>query len=215
MIWGYERSSQALLMKIKRLVIGSTNPAKINEWKKLLRGFPVISLAELGNFPEPHESGKTFGENARLKASHYAKLTGEFVLSDDGGYEVDALGGLPGVNSRRILPGGKDGTDADLINFVLEKLKGIPSKKRTVSLSFVAAVSDPKGNVIFEDKNSFVGIVTKKPGPVKIEGYPFRTIHFIPKLGKTYAQLNEEEHEKYNHKAPVARRLKKFLLEYK
>jgi len=199
MIWGYERSSQALLMKIKRLVIGSTNPAKINEWKKLLRGFPVI----------------TFGENARLKASHYAKLTGEFVLSDDGGYEVDALGGLPGVNSRRILPGGKDGTDADLINFVLEKLKGIPSKKRTVSLSFVAAVSDPKGNVIFEDKNSFVGIVTKKPGPVKIEGYPFRTIHFIPKLGKTYAQLNEEEHEKYNHKAPVARRLKKFLLEYK
>ena len=200
---------------IKRLVIGSTNPAKINEWKKLLKGFPVITLAELGNFPEPQEHGKTFEENAVLKAKHYAKLTKEYVFSEDGGYEVDALGGAPGVRSRRILPGGKDGSDDDLINFVLKKLKGLTSEKRTVSLSFAAAVSDPKGNVIFEDKNSFVGIVTKKPGPVKIEGYPFRTIHFIPKLGKTYAQLNEEEHEKYNHKKPVAQRLVKFLLEYK
>ena len=180
-----------------------------------MKGFLVISLAELGDFPEPHESGKTFAQNARIKASHYAKLTREFVLSDDGGYEVDALGGLPGVNSRRILPGGKDGTDDDLINFVLEKLKGFPSKKRSVNLSFVAAVSDPKGHIIFEDKNSFFGIVTEKPGPVRIEGYPFRSIHFIPKLGKTYAELNEEEHEKYNHRVPVARRLAKFLLEYK
>ncbi|KKU03146.1 MAG: Non-canonical purine NTP pyrophosphatase [Candidatus Woesebacteria bacterium GW2011_GWC2_47_16] len=202
-------------MKIRRLVIGSTNPAKINEWKKLLKGFLVISLAELGDFPEPQEHGKTFEENAVLKARHYAKLTGEYVFSEDGGYEVDALGGAPGVKSRRILPGGKDGTDDELINFVLEKLKGIPSKKRSVSLSFAAAVSDPKGHIIFEDKNSFFGIVTKKPGPVKIEGYPFRSIHFIPKLGKTYAELNDEEHEKFNHKAPVARRLTKFLLEYK
>lgn len=202
-------------MRIKRLVIGSTNPAKINEWKKLLKDFPVISLAELGDFPEPQEHGKTFEENAVLKARHYAKLTGEYVFSEDGGYEVDALGGAPGVKSRRILPGGKDGTDDDLINFVLKKLKGLPSEKRTVSLSFVAAVSDPEGNVIFEDKNSFFGIVTEKPGPVKIEGYPFRSIHFIPKLGKTYAQFTEEEHKKYNHKLPVARRLEKFLLEYK
>jgi len=215
MIWGYERSSQALLMKIKRLVIGSTNPAKINEWKKLLKGFSVISLAELGDFPEPQEHGKTFEENAVLKTRHYAKLTGEYVFSEDGGYEVDALGGAPGVKSRRILPGGKDGTDDELINFVLGKLKGLPSSKRSVKLSFAAAVSDPKGNIIYEDNGSFAGIVAGKPGPVRIEGYPFRTIHFIPKLGKTYAQLNEEEHEKYNHKAPVARRLKKFLLEYK
>lgn len=200
---------------INRLVIGSTNPAKVNEWSKLIKGIGVIGVSKLGSFPEPKEQGKTFEENAVIKARHYAKLTGEYVFSEDGGYEVDALGGAPGVKSRRILPGGKDGTDDDLINFVLKKLKGLPSKKRTVSLSFAAAVSDPKGNVIFEDKNSFVGIVTEKPGPVKIEGYPFRTIHFIPKLGKTYAELTDEEHEKYNHKISVARRLMKFLLEYK
>ncbi len=200
---------------IKRLVIGSTNPAKVNEWSKLIKRVNVIGVSKLGSFPEPKEQGKTFEENAVIKARHYAKLTGEYVFSEDGGYEVDALGGAPGVKSRRILPGGKDGTDDELINFVLKKMKGLPSSKRSVKLSFAAAVSDPKGNIIYEDNGSFAGIVAGKPGPVRIEGYPFRTIHFIPRLGKTYAELTEEEHEKFNHKKPVARRLEKFLLEYK
>jgi len=203
------------MMRIKRLVIGSTNPGKIKEWKLLLGKFPLVSVKELGSFPEPEETGKTFAENARIKASHYARLTKEYVYSEDGGYEVEALGGLPGVKSRRILPGGKDGTDQQLIQFILKKLKGVPLKKRIVRLSFAAAVSDPKGNIIFEDSNSFLGTVSEKPGPVRIPGYPFRTIHLISELGKTYAELTEEEHEKYNHKKPVAKRLAKFLLEYK
>ena len=202
-------------MRIKRLVIGSTNPAKVSEWKKALKGFPAVGISELGKFSEPHESGKTFAENAKIKASHYAKLTNEFVFSEDGGYEVDFLDGAPGVKSRRILPGGKDGTDDDLINYVLGKLKGVPTKRRKVKLSFSAAVADLKGNIIFEDSNSFTGIVAEKPSSVRIEGYPFRSIHFIPKLGKTYAELTEEEHEKFNHKKSVARRLLKFLLKLK
>ena len=204
-----------MLMRIKWLVIGSNNKAKVDEWKKLLKGFPVITLAELGDFPEPQEHGKTFEENAVLKARHYAKLAGEYVFSEDGGYEVDALGGAPGVRSRRSLPGGKDGSDEELINYVLEKLRGIPLKKRGVKLSFAAALSDPKGRIIYQDTGSFQGIVAGKPGPVLIEGYPFRSIHFIPELGKTYAELTEKEHKKFNHKKPVAQRLAKFLLEYK
>ena len=200
---------------IKRLVIGSTNPAKVKEWSTLLKGIKVLGISKLGDFAEPEEHGKTFEENAVIKARHYAKLTGEYVFSEDGGYEVDALGGLPGVRSRRILPGGKDGTDEELINYVLKKLRGIPLKKRGVKLSFAAALSDPNGNIIYKDSGSFAGIVAGDPGPVKIEGYPFRTIHFIPELGKTYAEFTEKEHEKFNHKKPVAQRLAKFLLEYK
>jgi XTP/dITP diphosphohydrolase len=202
-------------MRIKRLVIGSTNPAKVKEWSKLIKGVEVVGISELGSFPKPKEQGKTFEENAVLKAKHYARLTGEYVFSEDGGYEVDALGGAPGVKSRRILPGGKDGTDQELIDYVLKKLQGVALKKRMVKLSFAAAVSDPKGRIIFEGSNSFAGIVSKKPGPVRIDGYPFRSIHFIPKLGKTYAELTDDEHEIYNHKASVGRRLIKFLLEYK
>ena len=201
---------------IERLVIGSRNKAKIEEWSNYLtKVVAVVGVSEIGDFPEPEENGKTFAENARIKASHYAKVSKEYVFSEDGGYEVDALNGLPGVKSRRILPGDKDGTDQELIDYVLYRLKCIPPNKRTVKLSFVAAVSDPNGRIIFEDSNSFKGIVAEKPGPRLIQGYPFRTIHYIPELRKTYAELTEEEHERYSHKRPVADRLKRFLENYK
>lgn len=201
-------------MKIKRLVLGTTNLAKLKEWFELLEGIiPLVGISEFGKLPKPKESSKTFRENAREKASHYAKLTGECVISEDSGYEIDALGGAPGVMSRRILPGGKDGTDQELIDFVLEKLKNTPPGKRTVRLTASIALSDPKGNILFEGRASSKGMVSQKPGPVLIPGYPYRTIHFIPKLGKTYAELTEKEHKKYSHKRKIARRLAKFLLE--
>ncbi len=203
-------------MAIERLVIGSTNPGKIKEWSGFLKRIvPVISIVDLGVFPEPKESGTTFIENARLKARHYALLTHEYVFSEDGGYEVDALGGLPGVRSRRILPGDKDGTDQELIDYILGKVKGLPPEKRGVKLSSASALSDPLGNIIFEDISSSVGIVAEKTGPILIPGYPFRSIHWLPQLGKTYAELTAEEHEKYSHKKPVAERITKFLVEYK
>lgn len=201
-------------MKIERLVLGSTNQGKLQEWTRFLKDFPIISISELGSFPEPQESGKTYTENAKIKAKHYAGLTGEFVFSEDGGFEVDALGGLPGVKSRRILPGEKDGTDEELNEYVLSRLKGLSREKRTARLTFVACVSDRKGNIIFEDSNSLEGFVVEETRPVTIRGYPFRSILFIPEAGKTYAELSEEEHKLLSHKKAVAQRLTKFLLEY-
>lgn len=202
-------------MRIKRLVIGTTNQGKLQEWTRFLKNFPIISISDLGSFPEPQELGKTYAENARIKAKYYAGLTGEFVFSEDGGFEVDALGGLPGVKSRRILPGEKEGTDEELNEYVLSRLKGLPREKRTARLSFVACVSDPKGNIIFEDSNNLEGFVVEETRPVTILGYPFRSILFIPEAGKTYAELSEEEHKRLSHKKVVAQRLAKFLLEYK
>lgn len=196
--------------------MGTGNPGKLQEWKKFLKGkIPVVSISELGKFPEPKETGQTFQENARQKAIYYAKLTGEYVFSDDGGYEVDVLGGAPGPRSRRILPGGKKGTDKDLIDYILKKTKGLPPKERGVSLTSAVALSSPRGKIIFEDKKSLKGLVSKKPGPKLIAGYPFRSIHYFPKLNKTYAEFTKKEHEKYNHKRKIAERLAKFLLEYK
>lgn len=203
-------------MIINKLFLGTGNPAKLQEWSGLLKNtIPIASILEYGELPKPKETGGTFEENARLKASHYARLIDQYVFSEDGGYEVDVLGGAPGPKSRRILPDGKEGTDEDLINYILRKLEGLPKEKRGVKLTVAAAVSSPKGKIIFEDRASISGIVTRKPGLVEIEGYPFRSIHFLPKLGKTYAELTEEEHEKYNHKRQIAERLARFLLEYK
>lgn len=202
-------------MRIERITLGTGNPAKVKEWSNLLSGkFKVVSVNDLGNFEDPKETGETFVENARQKAMHYAELTKDFVLSEDGGYEIDALAGAPGVKSRRILPGDKEGTDDELIYHVLKKVEGLPEEKRGVSLTCAAALISPDGEVLFEDKESLRGIIANKIGPVIIEGYPFRSIHYLPEAGKTYAELSGEEYDRHNHKKKIARRLTKFLLEY-
>jgi XTP/dITP diphosphohydrolase len=202
-------------MRVERIFLGTTNPAKVQEWTGLLsEKVEVAGINDLGDFDSPDERGDSFLENAREKARYYAKLTNEFILSEDGGYEVDALGGAPGVKSRRILPGDKDGTDDELIDYVLEKVRGFPEEKRGVSLTCAAALSSPEGEILFEGKVSLRGIISEKRGPVVIEGYPFRTIHFLPELSKTYAELTEEEHKEYNHKKKLATRLLEFLIKY-
>lgn len=197
----------------ERLVIGSLNPAKLSEWADFFQEFGLEVEQEPGleNLPKPEETGLTFIENARLKAAGYAKLLHKYVFADDGGYEIDALDGLPGVKSRRILPGDGEGSDQELIDYVLEKMREIPYEKRTVRLTSAAALSDPRGMIIFEDICSSPGIIAEKQGPILIPGYPFRSIHLLPELGKTYAELTKEELKKYSHKRPVAGKLAKFL----
>lgn len=198
---------------MKRLIIGSNNPAKVNEWKKLLGdSFEIKSIAELGNFPEPEEIGSTFAENARIKASHYALLIHDFVLADDGGFEIDALNGEPGVKSRRILPGGKEGTDIECVNYILKRMKTVPKKKRTAQLVAFMAIADKNGKIIYEDNGKRSGYITEKLETVIIPGFPYRSIMYIPEAGKTYAELTEEEHQKLNHRRKIAERLAKFLL---
>lgn len=86
-----------------RILIATTNPGKLREVRQILGDLPV-DLVDLSAFPglaEPVEDGRTFDENAVLKARHYARLTGLLSLADDSGLEVDALGGDPGVRSAR------------------------------------------------------------------------------------------------------------------
>lgn len=202
-------------MRIERLVIGSSNPAKISEWTKALSDLLEVSpVSEFGDFPEPEENEASYLKNARQKASHYSKLTNNFTLAIDGGFEIDALGGWPAVKSRRLLPGDVKANDEELIQFVLEKLKGVPIEKRTVRLGGAYALSDPSGNIIFTDSAFLEGLVAEKVGPVLIPGYPFRSIHFIPKVGKTYAELSEKEMAEYSTKAKIMPNLLEFLLEY-
>ncbi len=201
-------------MKIKRLVLGTTNPAKLKEWTKLLKEtIPVISVSELGGIPEPEEKGSSFAEIAKEKVLHYAKHTGEYVLSEDGGFEIDALGGLPGIKSRRILPGDREGTDKELIDYVIKKLKGVPSEKRTARLVVHVVIASPEGNIIYEDKGTIEGVVPQKPVASFTPGYPYRATFYIKEAGKTFAEFDAKEHEKFSHRVPIARRLAKFLLE--
>lgn len=203
-------------MKIKKLVIGTSNPGKVKEWKSFLKGkISVISVSEINNFKSPEENGDTFLENAIQKAKYYSKITNEYVLSEDGGFEVDFLGGLPGVKSRRILPGDKDGTDKQLIEYILKKLEGVPKEKRKARLVVHVVISDPKGKIIFQKKNKMEGIISEKSCSKLEEGYPYRSILYLPSLKKFYVELTHEEHNKYAHRKPIAEKIAKFLLKYK
>lgn len=181
----------------------------------LLSKFPLVSIAQLGKFPEPQENGETFLEIAKRKAKHYARLTKNFVLAEDGGFEIDFLDGAPGVKSRRILPGDKEGTDQELVDFVMDKLKGVPESKRGANLIVSVVLADPSGRIIYEDMGEIRGEIPLKPSPVLEPGYPYRSVFFIPEAKKYYVDLTEDEHRRFNHRSPVARRLAKFLLEYK
>ena len=89
-----------------KLLIATNNNGKVAELQDLLSDIPVqlISLADFMNIIEVEETGTSFAENAQLKASGYAKQTGNLALADDSGLEVDALHGRPGVLSAKVAP---------------------------------------------------------------------------------------------------------------
>ena len=152
------------------LLIATRNPGKMREYAGLLRDAPfrLVSLADLGITHEVDETGETFEENARLKASEYASLGGMLTLADDSGLEVDALGGEPGVLSARYgekspltslyergeeaAPPSEPMSDRDRVNLLLRNLEGVPWERRTARFRCVLAIwvppppIDPQGD---------------------------------------------------------------------
>ncbi|MBC8280275.1 MAG: non-canonical purine NTP pyrophosphatase [Chloroflexi bacterium] len=125
-----------------RLLIATGNTGKMREYSELLADLPfeLVSLKDLGITHEVDETGETFEENAWLKASEYAALSGLLTLADDSGLEVDALDGEPGVRSARY---GGDAcvSDNDRVNLLLENLKDVPWEERTARFRCVIAIA--------------------------------------------------------------------------
>lgn len=191
------------MQKIKKLLIATNNPAKLREYKELLRDLPlkIVSLKDLRIEKKINENGKTFEENAIKKAKFYSELTGLPTLADDGGLEIDYLKGEPGVKSHRWL--GYEASDQELIDFALKKLKGVPWRKRGAQFRVIVALAIPeKGVFTFEGKKR--GIILTKPRGKIISGYPYRSIFYLPKFRKSFNQLNFKEEVKISHrKRPV------------
>ncbi len=193
-----------------KLLIATTNPAKLKEYKELLNNLPLtpVSLKSLGVKRKPSENGKTFQENAIKKAKFYSKLSGLPSLADDGGLEIDYLKGEPGVKSRRWP--GRVAADQELIDFTLERLKGVPWQKRKAQFRAVLALAFPgKKCLIFEGKKR--GIILTKPRGKLIPGYPFRSIFYLPKYKKSFNELSFKEEIKIGHRRRPIKKLVAFL----
>ncbi len=187
-----------------KLLIATTNPGKLAEIRRFLSDLPVelVSLSEAGISDNAEETGATFEENARLKASYYAKKSGLPTIADDGGFEIDALGGEPGVKSHRWVTSERESSDEELIAYTFERMKDVPEGRRGAQLRLVLALSDPSGTVTETTQDSIRGIVPLKPSAVRHEGFPYRSILFIPELNKFYdhESFSPEETERYNHR---------------
>lgn len=197
------------------LLVATTNPGKLGEIKHFLSDVPLtlVSLGDARITEQAEETGTTFDENAILKAKFYAKLSGLPTIADDGGFEIDALGGAPGVKSHRWLSGQKDNEDEELIAYTFEKMKHIPVDKRGAQLRLVLALCLPDGE-IHTSEAAVRGVIPDRPSERRTKGFPYRSILFLPEINKYYDHhdLTEEENVVYNHRRRALEMLKPILL---
>lgn len=177
--------------KNKTLVIATHNSAKFAELKHLLEdsGFNLVSLTDLGVSHDVDETGTTFRENAILKATAYATLTGHMVLADDSGLEIDALNGEPGVYSKRYA--GEHATDEEKRQFVLNKLVQVPMHERIARFVSVVALAEPKG-IVNTFAGTMQGMITTEPRGPHIPEFPYCSVFLLPEYGKTITELVAE-----------------------
>ncbi len=176
------------------VLLATSNPGKIMELRELLTGLPVTlrTLADFPNIPDFHENEPTFETNAIAKAEYYAEQTGLPTIADDGGLEIDALHGWPGVHSRRIFGDGRRATDEEMIAEVLRRMHGIPAGKRGCQMRSVVAFATPeKGPGPFSGEGIDRGTIALTPSAYRIPGFPFRSIFYHPAQGMTTAEAVE------------------------
>ncbi len=200
---------------MKKLLVATTNPGKLAEIRFFLKdlSLKLLSLNDLGIKDRVEEDGKTFEENAKKKAVFYANLSGLPTIADDGGVEIDYLGGEPGVKSRRWIDG-KEASDEELISYTLQKLKGVPEKQRQAQLRVCLALALPGGKT-YVSEGKIRGLISEHIFHVLTPGFPFRSLLYIPKIGKYYhhENLTREENLKYNHRGKALRKLKRIIQE--
>ena len=198
-----------------RLVIATNNAGKLGEFRELLApaGFELVTPTELGFEFEVEETGATFRENAALKATAAARLTGLLSLADDSGLEVDALGGLPGVVSARYAGRGRTaaGMDPDeQCRIVLRELEGVPDERRTARFRAVIAIADPAGAVRYAE-----GVFEGRIGhELRGEhGFGYDPIFVVAGRDVTSAELPPDEKNEISHRGQAARKALEILKE--
>ena len=158
-----------------KLAVATTNRGKLREISELLHGLPfeLVTLAEWPDIAAPDETGRTFAENARLKALYYAAHTGELTVAEDSGLEIDALDGAPGVESARF--GGADSTYAAKFDLIYSAAgagaDGSPAR-------FVCALALARaGRIVFETRGVVEGRIA--PEPKGTGGFGYDPIFYL------------------------------------
>lgn len=197
-------------MKLTELLIATHNISKFEENKvkfsKDLNNVKILSLTDLGITEDYEETGETFEENAMGKAKFYYNIAGIPTIADDSGFVVDALNGEPGVHSR-TWPG-YTASDEELLQMLMDKMKDVPSDKRTAK--FVCVIAYYDGNEELLARGEKYGIVTQEQMcPIK-KGIPYSSVFVINGCDKVTSQLSVAEKNAISHRgAAIDELLKK------
>ncbi len=188
----------------RKILIGTKNADKVREVRHAIAdlGFELIDLSHYPDVEEPVEDGDTLEANARLKALYYARKTGQLVLSDDSGLEVDALGGQPGVYSSRYA--GEGATYEDNNRKLLDALRDVPEGRRGASFRCVIAVATAD-RVLLEVAGVCQGeILSEMRGT---DGFGFDPVFYVPQQGNTFAQMGLDQKNRLSHRAQALAKL--------
>jgi XTP/dITP diphosphohydrolase len=202
------------MQNVKEILVATTNPGKVRELRAMLG--TAVQWKTLADFPDlgdVEEDGATFEENARKKASEYARATGLWTLADDSGLVVDALDGAPGVKSARFsgpFPAGTDRKTIDRQNIarLLKLLEGVPKERRTARFVCCVCLME-SGKVLAEARGTVEGVIIDKP--LGDNGFGYDPVFFVPSLGKTVAQLSDEQKNTISHRGNAIRKLQPLL----
>lgn len=191
---------------MKKLILSSSNPHKIDELRSILRGLPVevISKSEAGfGDLEVVEDGDTLEANAKKKALAMAERSSEIILADDTGLFVDALDGAPGVYSARFA--GEECSYVENNKKLLSALSTIAEGKRTAHFETVIAIVWEDGSVQTVEGRCDGAIGYEPRGD---NGFGYDPLFIVKGTDRTFAQMKDEEKNQISHRANALRKLR-------
>lgn len=198
-------------MSRKKLIFATGNSDKAREFREILdeNKYEVITMKDAGIDVPINEDGKTFSENALIKARTVAEHCDGIVVADDSGLEVDALNGEPGIYSARYM--GED-TSYDVKNAnIIERLEGVPKEKRTARFVCAMAAVLPGGEEI-----SVQGTIEGYIGYELVgeNGFGYDPIFYVDRYGTSTANISPEQKNEISHRGQALRAIKEKLEAY-
>ncbi len=188
-----------------RIIFATGNQGKMREIRDIMSDLDaeILSMKEAGIEADIEEDGKTFEENAVIKAKAVAAFTDAIVLADDSGLEIDYLNKEPGIYSARYL--GEDTPYFVKNKNLIERLAGVPDEKRTARFVCAIAAVMPDGEIV-----TTRGVIEGRIGYEEKgdNGFGYDPIFFVPEYGVTTAQLTEDEKNRISHRGRALNAMK-------